>query len=126
MQAEKSVKVRTKKDKSYRKLSIDFDQPVTNSLLSLETAKKFLEQNIKVNGLKGKLGESVKVSTTEKNSKQKNNVVVQVDNAMKFSKRYIKYLVKKFLKRENINLYLRCISSGPGSYLVKIFQRNTE
>jgi len=126
MQAEKSVKVRTKKDKSYRKLSIDFDQPVSNSLLSLETAKKFLEQNIKVNGLKGKLGESVKVSTTEKNSKQKNNVLVQVDNAMKFSKRYIKYLVKKFLKRENINLYLRVISSGPGSYLVKIFQRNTE
>ncbi|NCP72618.1 60S ribosomal protein L22 [archaeon] len=126
MQAEKTVKVRTKKDKSYRKLTIDFDQPVTNSLLSLETAKKFLEQNIKVNGLKGKLGESVKVSTTEKSAKQKNNVLVQVDNAMKFSKRYIKYLVKKFLKRENINLYLRVISSGPGSYLVKIFQRNTE
>ena len=126
MQAEKTVKVRTKKDKSYRKLTIDFDQPVTNSLLSLETAKKFLEQNIKINGLKGKLGESVKVSTTDKSAKQKNNVLVQVDNAMKFSKRYIKYLVKKFLKRENINLYLRVISSGPGSYLVKIFQRNTE
>ena len=126
MQAEKTVKVRTKKDKSYRKLTIDFDQPVTNSLLSLETAKKFLEQNIKVNGLKGKLGESVKVSTTDRSAKQKNNVLVQVDNAMKFSKRYIKYLVKKFLKRENINLYLRVISSGPGSYLVKIFQRNTE
>ena len=128
MQAqEKSTqKVRTKKDKSYRKLNIDFDQPVTNSLLSLETAKKYLEQNIKVNGLKGKLGDSVKVSTTEKKEKQKNNVVVQVDNAMKFSKRYVKYLVKKFLKRENINLYLRVISSGPGSYLVKIFQRNAE
>ncbi len=123
---EKSVKAKTKKDKSYRKLTVDFDQPVTNSLLSLETAKKFLEQNIKVNGLKGKLGDSVKVSTTEKSARQKNNVIVQVDNAMKFSKRYIKYLVKKFLKRENINLYLRVISNGPGSYLVKIFQRNSE
>ena len=121
-----SVKVKTKKDKSYRKLNIDFDQPVTNKLLDLETAKKYLEQNIKVNGLKQKLGDSVKVNASGKGDKQKNNIVLQVDNAMKFSKRYVKYLVKKFLKRENISLYLRVISSGPGSYLVKMFQRNAE
>ena len=123
---EKSVKVKTKKDKSYRKLNIDFDQPVTNNLLSIDIAKKYLEANIKVNGLKNKLGDSVKVVSTGKSDKQKNNIVLHVDNAMKFSKRYVKYLVKKFLKSENISLYLRVISSGPSSYLVKIFQRNSE
>jgi large subunit ribosomal protein L22e len=121
-----TTKQRTKKEKSYRKLHIDFDSPVTNNILTLESAKKYLESNIKVNGLKAKLGDSVKVLTSDKKDNKKNNIVVHADNAMKFSKRYIKYLVKKFLKRENINLYLRVISSGPGSYLVKIFQRNTE
>ena len=125
-QPEKVLKVKTKKDKSYRKISVDLDQPISNSLLSLETCKKYLEQNIKVNGLKGKLGDSVKVTTTEKRERQKNNIVIHADNQMNFSKRYVKYLVKKFLKRENINLYLRVISSGPNSYLVKIFQRNSE
>ena len=39
-----SVKVKAKKDRTYRKFHIDFDQAVSNNLLSLETAKKFLEQ----------------------------------------------------------------------------------
>lgn len=119
-------KVQKKKEKAYRKFTVDFNQAVSNNLLSLEAAIKFLSQNIKVNGLKGKLEDSVKVGQTDKKDKQKNTVVVSVDNTMTFSKRYVKYLIKKFLKRENISLYLRVISNGPNSYLVKLFSRNVE
>jgi large subunit ribosomal protein L22e len=119
-------KVVKKKEKSYRKIQVDLNQAVTNNLLSLEAAVKYLNQNIKVNGLKGKLADAVRVSQTDKKEKQKNTLVVAVDNTMKFSKRYVKYLIKKFLKRENISLYLRVISNGPSSYLVKLFSRNTE
>lgn len=119
-------KVIKKKEKTYKKYSVDFNQAVSNNLLSLEAAIKYLNQNIKVNGLKGKLGENVKVAQADKNQKAKNTVVVAVDNTMKFSKRYVKYLVKKFLKRENISLYLRVISNGSNSYLVKLFSRNVE
>jgi large subunit ribosomal protein L22e len=115
-----------KKERSYRKITVDFNQAVTNNLLSLEAARKYLAQNIKINGLKGKLGESVKVAQTEQKDRQKNTIIVSVDNTLKFSKRYVKYLVKKFLKRENISLYLRVISNGSGSYLVKLFSRNVE
>lgn len=115
-----------KREKAYRKFTVDFNQAVSNNLLSLEAATKFLNQNIKVNGLKGKLGDSVKVAQTDKKDRQKNTVVVSVDNTLTFSKRYVKYLVKKFLKRENISLYLRVISNGPNSYLVKLFSRNVE
>jgi large subunit ribosomal protein L22e len=120
------TKVQKKKDKHYRKFTIDFNQAVNNNLLSVEAAVKYLNQNIKVNGLKNKLSDSVIVSTTDKKDKQKNSLVVQADNTMKFSKRYVKYLIKKFLKRENVSLYLRVISSGPNSYLVKLFSRNVE
>ena len=62
----------------------------------------------------------------DKKEKQKNTILVQADTKMKFSKRYIKYLVKKFLKRENIASYLRVISSTSNSYTVRVFNRNQE
>ena len=124
--AANTQRVTKKKEKSYRKYYVDLNQAVTNNLLSLEAAIKFLNQGIKVNGLKGKLGDSVKVSPTDKKDKQKNTVVVAVDNTMKFSKRYVKYLIKKFLKRESISSYLRVIANGSSGYIVKLFQRNVE
>jgi large subunit ribosomal protein L22e len=120
------TRVQKKKDKHYRKFTVDFNQAVNNNLLSVEAAVKYLNQNIKVSGLKNKLGDSVMVSATDKKDKQKNCLTVQADNTMKFSKRYVKYLIKKFLKRENVSLYLRVISNGPNSYLVKLFSRNVE
>ena len=113
-----------KQEISYKKFNVDFNAPVSNKLLSLETAINYLEYNIKVNGLKKNLENLVKVSGSDKKEKSKNNILVQVDNKMKFSKRYIKYLVKKLLKRENIISYLRVVAQGPNSYVVKIFQKN--
>lgn len=115
-----------KKEKTYKKYTVDFNAAVSNNLLSLEAAIKYLNQNIKVNGLKNKLGDSVKVASTDKKDKQKNTVLIQADTKIKFSKRYIKYLVKKFLKRENIALYLRVIAQGSSNYIVKLFNRNSE
>ncbi len=121
-----SKTVQKKKDKNYRKIQIDFNQAVTNNLLSLETAASFLSSKIKVNGLTGNLGDSVKVAQLDKKEKQKNTIVIHAHDKMKFSKRYVKYLVKKFLKKEGISLFLRVISNGPNGYLVKMFQRNVE
>jgi len=126
IQGEPATKQIKKKEKSYKKYTIDFNAAVSNNLLSLEAAIKYLNHNIKVNGLKNKLGDSVKVASADGKDRQKNTVQVQADTKMKFSKRYIKYLVKKFLKRENIGLYLRVIAQGSGSYIVKLFNRNSE
>ena len=115
-------KVIEKKEKSYKKYTVDFNSPVENKLLSLEAASKYLNSNIKVNGLKGKLGDSIKISTTD--SKSKNTLVIQVESHMKFSKRYIRYLVKKFLKREGIVKYLTVASSAPNAYAVKVLRKN--
>jgi large subunit ribosomal protein L22e len=121
-QPKKEEKKVEKKEKSYKKYTVDFSSPVDNKLLSLEAASKYLNSNIKVNGLKGKLGDSIKISTTD--SKSKNTLVIQVDSQMKFSKRYIRYLVKKFLKREGIVKYLTVASSAPNAYAVKVLRKN--
>ena len=125
MSSEKPTEVKKpveKKEKSYKKYTVDFSSPVENKLLSLEAASKYLNSNMKVNGLKGKLGDSIKISTTD--SKSKNTLVIQVDSQMKFSKRYIRYLVKKFLKREGIVRYLTVASSAPNAYAVKVLRKN--
>ena len=122
-QADSKIK---RKEKTFKKYYVNFDAAVSNNILALESPLKYLQNNIKVNGLRGKLGDSVKVSATDKGDKQKNTILVQADNKMKFSKRYIKYLVKKYLKKENISLYLRVIAQGSNTYIVKLFNRNTE
>ena len=112
------------KPKIYKKYTIDFSGPVDNNLLTLESALKYLQSNMKLNGLKGKLGDSIKISSTEKTDKAKNTLVISVDNSLEFSKKYLKYLVKKFLKREGIGKFLTVSSTSLNAYTVKIIKKN--
>ena len=68
----------------------------------------------------------IKVSATEKSDKKKNTVIIQVDNKLKFSKRYIKYLVKKFLRKEGISRFLTVSATSPNGYTVKVIKKNEE
>ena len=61
---------------------------------------------------------------TDKKDKVKNTLVVSVANTVQFSKRYIRYLVKKFLKREGIVKYLVVASTGKNSYAVRVIRKN--
>ena len=112
------------KQKIYKKYTIDFSGPVDNNVLTLESALKYLQSNMKLNGLKGKLGDSIKISSTEKTDKAKNTLVISVDNSLEFSKKYLKYLVKKFLKREGIGKFLTVSSTSLNAYSVKIIKKN--
>ena len=109
---------------NYKKFTVDFNAPVDNNLLTLESALKYMQSNMKINGLKGKLGNRIKISMTDKKDKTKNNLVVSVDTTLQFSKRYIRYLVKKFLKREGIARFLTVSSTAPGAYTVKVIKKN--
>ena len=112
------------KQKSYKKYTIDFNNPIENNLLTLESVLKYLQSNMKLNGIKGKLGDSIKINATEKTDKAKNTLIISVDNSLEFSKKYIKYLVKKFLKREGIGNFLTISSTSPNAYTVKIIKKN--
>ena len=112
------------KQKTYKKYTIDFNGPVENNLLTLESALKYLQSNMKLNGIKGKLGDSILINSTEKTDKAKNTIVISVDNKLEFSKKYLKYLVKKYLKREGIGNFLNVSSTTPNAYTVKIIKKN--
>ena len=112
------------KQANYKKYTVDFNSPVENNLLTLESAAKYMQTNMKINGLKGHLGNKIKINTTDKKDKNKNTLVISVDTSIQFSKRYIRYLVKKFLKREGIARFLTLSSSAPNAYTVKIIKKN--
>ena len=126
---EKKAETKEQPKTSYKVFNVDFNSPCSNNLLTLEGAEKYLKSNFKINGLKGKLEDknaNIKVAMTDKKDKRKNTIVISVDNKLQFSKRYIKYLVKKYLRREGIARFLTVSSTAPNAYTVKVIKKNEE
>lgn len=80
--------------------------------------KQFLLDKIKVDGKTNNFGETVSV-TQEKNK-------ITVTSEVAFSKRYLKYLTKKYLKKNNLRDWLRVVASSHSTYELRYFQINNE
>ncbi len=76
------------------KFILDCTQVAQDQLLQPKNFSEFLQQKIKVQNKTGNLGDSVKVETDDKK--------VTVKSTIPLSKRYLKYLAKKYLKRNNV------------------------
>jgi len=75
--------------------------------------EKFLHDRVKVNGKAGVLGNKVSISRQQ----AKLTVAAQPP----FSKRYLKYLTKKYLKKNNLRDWLRVIAADKNSYDLRYF-----
>ncbi|CAA3010398.1 60S ribosomal L22-2 [Olea europaea subsp. europaea] len=84
---------------------IDCSKPVEDKIMDIASLEKFLQERIKVGGKPGALGDSVTVT------RDKNKISVTA-NETSFSKRYLKYLTKKYLKKNNVRDWLRVIASN--------------
>ena len=128
----KKVKEKKKQSTTYKTFSVDLSDPLRSGQFTVKSCIKYLESNFKVNGTEireaNRQGDKeeedkeenkpIKISAIEKNSKIKNTVLIQVDNKLKFSKKNIKLLVKKFL-REKGTRYLTVFETSPNEYSVK-------
>ena len=72
-----------------------------------------MNQKIKVDGKIGNLRDQVKIS--------RDKSLVTVAAQAPFSKRYLKYLTKKYLKKEQRRDLMRVVSNGPQGYTLKYF-----
>mmetsp|Transcript_11501 Transcript_11501/g.23386 ORF Transcript_11501/g.23386 Transcript_11501/m.23386 type:complete len:96 (-) Transcript_11501:852-1139(-) len=79
---------------------------------------KFLHDRVKINGKTGQLGEKVEIL------REKNKVVIVAEAP--FSKRYLKYLTKKYLKKQQLRDWLRVVNSGKDSYELRYFNISEE
>eukprot|EP00976_Prorocentrum_cordatum_P040316 817707-Prorocentrum_minimum.AAC.3 len=83
---------------------IDCSKPVDDKIMEIASFEKFLQDKIKVNGKAGALGDAVKVT------RDKSKISVTAEIAL--AKRYLKYLTKKYLKKNGVRDWLRVIASN--------------
>jgi large subunit ribosomal protein L22e len=82
-------------------------RPVDDKIMEIASLEKFLQERIKVNGKAGVLGDSVVVGR----DKSKVTVTVADGGSVALSKRYLKYLTKKYLKKHNVRDWLHVVAS---------------
>lgn len=114
----KEAKKEGGEQKVTRSFVIDCSKPVEDKVFNTTNFAEYLRQRIKVNGKTGHLGESVKVNNDDK------KVTVRADIA--FSKRYLKYLTKKYLKRHSLREFLYVIALNKSTYQIKYFNIQQE
>ena len=93
--------------------TIDCSAPLKDKVMDLSSFEKFLNEHIKVNNKTNNLGDVVAVSSAD------NKISVTVSGHM--AKRYLKYLTKKYLKKQNLRDYLRVIAHGKTGYRLSYF-----
>merc|ERR1711907_716251 len=106
-------KKEAKTKREHLKFELDCKEPAEDSVIITDDFGDFLKKRIKVNGKKGNLGDAVTVSV--------NSDKITITAEPPFSKRYLKYLTKKYLKKNNIRDYLHVIASNKTSYKLKYF-----
>lgn len=80
--------------------------------------EKFLQERIKVNGKTGNFGNNVAL--------ERNKNKINLTSDIPFSKRYLKYMTKKYLKKNNLRDWLRVVANNKESYELRYFQINNE
>ena len=93
---------------------INASQPVNDKIFDISAYEKFLHDRIKVDGRTGNLGDNVQIS-------QIGDGKVEVVAHLEFSGRYIKFLTKKFLKKQQLRDWLRVVSTSKGVYEIRFF-----
>lgn len=77
-----------------------------------------MQERIKVNGKTNNFGNVV--------SLERQKMKLSVNSEVPFSKRYLKYLTKKYLKKNNLRDWLRVVAAGKDSYELRYFQINNQ
>lgn len=101
--------------KSGVKFVIDCTQPVDDKVLDLGSFEKYLNERIKIDGKTGNLGGVVTITR----DRTKLTVAATTPN---FSKRQLKYLAKRYLKKQQLRDYLRVVAASKNSYDLRYFQ----
>ncbi|KAK0550043.1 Ribosomal L22e protein [Tilletia horrida] len=93
---------------------VDFSGPANDGVFDAAGFERFLQERIKVENKAGALGDAVKVT---REGEQK----VWIKTTIPFSKRYVKYLTKKYLKRSQLRDWLRVVATSKDGFEIKFF-----
>lgn len=94
---------------------IDCENPVDDGIMNAGDLETFLREHIKVKGKVNNLRRNVSV--------ERNKHKITVHSTIPYSKRYLKYLTKKFLKKANLRDFLRVVAPNDAkdTYVLRYF-----
>ncbi|CAL1696116.1 unnamed protein product [Somion occarium] len=101
------------------KFVIDYSRPAGDGVFDGAAFEKYLHDRIKVDGKTGQLGENVKIH-------RDGDTKITVTSSVEFSKRYLKYLTKKFLKKNSLRDWIRVVAVNKDSYQLRFYNIQTE
>merc|ERR1712168_1150982 len=99
-------------------LVIDCTHPVEDGIMNCADFEKYLQERIKVGGKTGNFGNDLVLERAK--------TKINLTSNLPFSKRYLKYLTKKYLKKNNLRDWLRVVASSKDAYELRYFQINNE
>merc|ERR1712113_801851 len=104
--------------KNQIKLVIDCTHPVEDGIMNCADFEKYLQERIKVGGKTGNFGNDLVLERAK--------TKINLTSNLPFSKRYLKHLTKKYLKKNNLRDWLRVVASTKDAYELRYFQINNE
>merc|ERR1711991_1251936 len=100
------------------RFTIDASAPVEDGIMDAASFEKFLHDKIKVNGKAGQLGDAVSIA--------RDKTKIHVSATIPFSKRYLKYLTKKYLKKNGLREFLRVVAVNKSTYDLRYFAHDED
>ncbi|RPD63093.1 ribosomal protein L22e [Lentinus tigrinus ALCF2SS1-7] len=101
------------------KFVIDYSRPASDGVFDGAGFEKFLHDRIKVDGKTGQLGENVKIH-------RDGDTKITVTSNVPLSKRYLKYLTKKFLKKNSLRDWIRVVAASKDGYQLRFYNIQTD
>lgn len=108
----------SRKQKITKTFTVDVSSPVENGVFDPASYAKYLIDHIKVEGAVGNLGNAITV--------EEDGSVVTVVSTAKFSGKYLKYLTKKYLKKNQLRDWIRFVSIKTNEYKLAFYQVTPE
>lgn len=103
-----------KKKKEHLRFGVDCTNIAEDNIMDVADFEKYLKERFKVNGKIGNLGSLV--------SFERQKMKVYVNSDVHYSKRYLKYLTKKYLKKNSLRDWIRVVSNDKDLYELRYFR----
>ncbi|KAH8088179.1 ribosomal protein L22e [Filobasidium floriforme] len=100
--------------KPAHKFVVDYSVPAGDQVFDAAGYEKFLNDRIKVEGKTGQLGDNIQL--------KRDGAKLVLTAQTHFSKRYLKYLTKKFLKKNQLENFLRVVATSKDTYSLRYFK----
>lgn len=99
------------------KFVIDCTQPVDDKVLEMGSFEAYLHSKIKINNKTAQLAQNnVAISC------DRTKLTVSFPSELNFSKRQLKYLTKRYLKKQQLKNFLRVVAASKNSYEMRYYQ----